>query len=287
MMRRVCLIGGSGQLGHELRQQAPVDWEIIAPSRVEFDMAAPERMLSSLTGLKPDLVINCSAFHAVDLCESRFLDALTVNAVAVLELARWAKKAGAPFVTFSTDYVFDGVARTPYVETAPVNPLQCYGISKVTGERAVQADYPEGAIVIRSCGLYGHAASRQKGGNFVLNRLQDAATKSQIEVGSDLTCTPTSAADLAAGVLGLLGKKAPAGIYHLTNSGSCDWASFTTEIMRLKNKSMRVTPVDRRGAYAPARRPAYSVLDCGRAASLGVALRPWQEALEAFLRDVD
>ena len=283
MRRRALLIGGSGQLGCELRRQGEGAWDITAPARSEVDAFDPDALSRVVEALKPDLVLNCSAFHVVDLCESRFADALAVNAVAVSVLARVAERIGARFMTVSTDYAFDGTSRVPYREGDGANPIQAYGISKVAGERAALTAHPEGAFVIRSCGLYGHAPSRQKSGNFVLNRLADARTQEVVKVGSDLVCTPTSASDLAGAILALLGREAPAGLYHLTNSGSCDWAAFTAEIYRRAGTAARVVSVDRGGRYAPALRPAYSVLDCGKASAMGVSLRPWQEALAEYV----
>jgi dTDP-4-dehydrorhamnose reductase len=283
MRRRALLIGGSGQLGSELHRQGEGAWDITAPARSEVDAFDPDALARVVEALKPDLVLNCSAFHVVDLCESRFADALAVNAVAVSVLARAAERIGARFMTVSTDYAFDGTSRVPYREGDGTNPIQAYGISKVAGERAALTVHPEGAFVIRSCGLYGHAPSRQKSGNFVLNRLADARTQEVVKVGSDLVCTPTSASDLAGAILALLGREAPAGLYHLTNSGSCDWAAFTAEIYRRAGTAARVVSVDRGGRYAPALRPAYSVLDCGKASAMGVSLRPWQEALAEYV----
>lgn len=283
MRRRALLIGGSGQLGSELRRQGEGAWDITAPDRSELDAFDPDALARAVEALKPELVLNCSAFHVVDLCESRFADALAVNAVAVSTLAKAAERIGARFVTISTDYAFDGRSRTPYREDDSVNPIQAYGISKVAGEWAALSAHPDGAFVIRSCGLYGHASSRQKSGNFVLNRLAEARTNEAVEVGCDLVCTPTSASDLAGAILALLGKETPAGLYHLTNGGSCNWAAFTAEIYHRAGVATRVVPVDRSGRYAPARRPAFTTLDGGKARSMGVSLRPWQEALAEYL----
>jgi dTDP-4-dehydrorhamnose reductase len=280
---RVLLIGGTGQLGTELRRQAAPTWDITAPSRDKLDLARPGEAAAVIGDTKPDLVINASAFHAVDLCESRFSDALAINAVAVSDLAKAAEASGARFVTVSTDYAFDGRKRVPYREIDPAEPVQCYGISKVAGERAALAAHPEGSFAIRSCGLYGIAPSRQKAGNFVVNRLADSRTRESIEIASDLTCTPTSAADLAAAMIELLVTGAPPGLYHLTNAGECDWAAFAAEIYRLASVKTHVVPVDRGGRYAPARRPPYSVLHCGKAADAGVTLRPWQDALAEYI----
>ncbi|PZO05383.1 MAG: dTDP-4-dehydrorhamnose reductase [Alphaproteobacteria bacterium] len=283
MKRRALLIGGSGQLGTELWRQGEHGWDITAPSRTRLDAFDAQALSAAVEASLPDLIVNCSAFHVVDLCETRFADALAVNALAVSVLAKAAERIDARFVTVSTDYAFDGAGRIPYLESDAANPIQAYGISKVAGERAALSAHPEGAFVIRSCGLYGHAPSRQKSGNFVLARLADATTKRIIEVGSDLVCTPTSAADLADGILNLLENGAAPGLYHLTNSGSCDWATFTAEIYRTASVSSQVVGVNRGGSYAPARRPAYSVLDCSKAEAASVSLRPWQEALADYV----
>jgi dTDP-4-dehydrorhamnose reductase len=281
---RVLLVGGSGQLGTELRRQAADLWEITAPPRAAFDAETATGLPALMDEVRPHLVVNASAFHVVDLCESAFARALQVNAVTVHALAKVAESAGARLVTISTDYAFDGNSRLPYGEDDLPNPIQAYGVSKVAGEMAALSAHPEGAIVVRTCGLYGRAPSRQKAGNFVLNRLADARAHAEIEVGSDLVCTPTSASDLASALIRLVEAGAPGGRYHLTNSGQCDWATFAAEIMRLAGLATRVVPVDRQGAYAPARRPAFSVLACTKAASLGVTLRPWQDALSDYVR---
>lgn len=286
MKRNALLIGGSGQLGSELLRSASDQWCFTAPSHLDLDITNATAVSDAVEQIGPDLIINCSAFHIVDLCESRFSDALAVNAVAVSALAKVAQRAKARFVTVSSDYVFDGNKRTPYLETDAVGPIQNYGISKVAGELAALAAHEEGAIVIRSCGLYGLASSRQKGGNFVLNRLNDAQSKSEVEVGADLICTPTSTRDLAAGILTLLANDAPAGTYHLTNRGSCNWAEFTAEIFRAAGSLTRAIPVDRGGRYAPARRPAYSVLGCGKAEAFGAVMPSWQEALASFVAEL-
>ena len=279
MRPRVLLLGGSGQLGTELRRQMGERWDITAPDRQALDMESAEAAGAAVRALRPDLVVNASALHLVDVCETHFDRALAINAVAVLELARASAAVGARFVTVSTDYVFDGGSRTPYRETDAANPIQCYGISQRAGERAALAAHPEGAFVIRSCGLYGSAPSRQKG-NFVVNRLADAAKGATIEVGSDLRCTPTAAGGALIQLLGV----APAGLYHLTNTGDCDWATFTAEIYRLAGVRTRVVPVDRRGAYSPVR-PSYSVLDGGKAAAHGITLRDWQSALADYVTE--
>src|SRR5262249_2154733 len=146
---------------------------------------------------RPAHVVNLTAFHDLAECEAAFDRALAVNARAVHEMAAAARDVGARFTTVSSDYVFDGRACEPYPEDARVGPLQAYGVSKVAGEFAALAAHPHGAIVVRTCGLYGLAGSRQKGANFIDRRLADAERSDTVEVGSDLCCTPTSAASFA------------------------------------------------------------------------------------------
>jgi dTDP-4-dehydrorhamnose reductase len=279
-------LGGSGQLGTELQRYASARWDIAAPDREKLDVSDLARLAASVAELQPDLVVNATAFHVVDFCETHFSEALATNAVAVSILAKACERLGARFVTISTDYAFDGMTRFPYKETDPAKPIQCYGISKVAGEFTALAAHPAGAYVVRTCGLYGHAESRQKSGNFVLNRLRDGTGRAELEVGCDLVCTPTAAADLAVAIVDLLGSDAPAGLYHLTNEGSCDWATFTTEIFRLAGLPTRVVRVDRGGVYGPAQRPPFSVLDCSKARAHTVNLGSWQEALAAYIRSV-
>lgn len=284
MRRRALLLGGTGQLGTELRRQGESDWDIVAPTRRELDLTNIHDAAEMVQAVKPSLIINCSAYHVVDLCESHFTEALALNAIAVHALAREAERVKALFVTFSTDYAFDGTSSRPYREVDAANPIQAYGISKVAGEHAALAANPERSLVVRTCGLYGHAPSRQKAGNFITNRIADARGRTSIDVGCDLKCTPTSAHDLARGVLALLEFQSPPGLYHLTNTGECDWATFTMEIYRLADIGVHVVPTDRHGRYFPARRPQYSVLDVSKARGMGVEMRPWNEALAEFIK---
>jgi dTDP-4-dehydrorhamnose reductase len=282
---KALVVGGSGQAGTEFRALAARGgWTVLAPSRADCDVEAPGAAGRLIAAERPDVVVNFSAFHVLERCETDFDRALAVNARAVRDMAVACRDAGGPFVTVSTDYVFDGRARSPYAEEAAVNPVQAYGVSKAAGEFAALSAHPEGAIVARTCGLYGRAASRERAGNFVEKRLADAARTDRIEVGSDLHCTPTSAASFAAALWALLNHpgRRP-GLYHLTAEGSCDWAAFTAAIYQLAGLKAEVAPVDRQGNYGPVRRPAYSVLANRRAAALGIRLPHWRDDLAAYL----
>lgn len=282
---KLLLIGGSGQAGTALQRiNAGGVHTVVAPSRSAADMRAPDTIDALVRSEKPDWIINFAAFHVLDACEDDFAAALAVNAVAVRALAQSARRADCRLLTVSTDYVFDGAAPGPLSENAPARPIQAYGVSKRAGELAALAAAPERVFVARTCGLYGHALSRERGANFVERRLADAHKQATLEVGSDLICTPTSAQAFAAAVLALVGSAdADSGIYHLTAEGQCSWAEFTAKIFALAGAPCAVTPVDRNGNYGRIRRPANSVLANTRARALGIVLPAWQDDLAAYI----
>jgi len=188
-------------------------------------------------------------------------------------------------VTFSSDYVFGGDKRSPYSEDDLPHPLQVYGITRLAGEHAALATAPEHAVVIRTCGLYGASGATSKGGNFVDGRVAEARAGKTIEMAMEQTVAPTSTDDLSKAVLALLLHPAlTPGIYHLVNEGQCSWYELTMAIVQILGLSAKVIPVDRGGKTGAMRRPLYSVLDNRKARHLGVALPPWRDALERYLR---
>jgi len=280
---KILLIGKTGQLGGDLIRNNP-DHEIVAPSREELDIANREAMLQALQAVEPDVVINTAAFHNVPACETDADRAFLINCVAVRDLASACRKAGARFVTFSTDYVFGGERRTPYLEDDRPQPLQLYGISRLAGEYAAMAAAPNNSIIIRTCGLYGTSGARSKGGNFVDKRIQDASTNSCLEMGCDQVVSPTSTDDLSRAVWQLIAHPDLAcGIYHLVNEGECSWYEFTKAIYTIMGLDIEVVPVDRGGMSGEMRRPLYSVLANTKARALGITLPPWESGLERYI----
>lgn len=283
-MKRLLIIGGLGQLGASLKRAAQGSWTVAAPKRSECDVTDTASISLALEAERPDVVINCAAFHDLNQCEADEARAHLVNAQAVADLARACGKAKARLLTISTDYVFDGWTRTPYDEDDAPHPLQAYGRSKRAGEVAALNACPDGVFVVRTCGLYGQGGSRGKGSNFVEKRLSDAAAAKSLEVGCDLICTPTATDALAPALLTLAAHpKAQGGIYHLTAEGQCSWAEFTQAIFDLSKIDCRVLPIDRQGNYGPIKRPAYSVMANRKAAALGIRLDDWQDGLAAYL----
>ena len=282
---KVLLIGATGQLGGDLLRNN-VAHEIVAPGRDVLDLARPAQLATVIADLAPDAIINCAAFHNVPQCEQQPQEAFLTNCVAVRELAAAAQASGARLVTFSTDYVFGGAGRRePYLETDLPQPLQIYGISRLAGELAALAVAPRNTVIIRTCGLYGEHHSRSKNGNFVEQRVAEAEAGRHIQMACEQTVAPTYCDDLSRAVWSLLEHPGgAAGIYHLTNEGECSWYEFAKAILELSGYPPDIEPVDRGGMSGKMRRPLYSVLANTRARALGISLRPWREALAAYLQ---
>ena len=281
---RILLIGRSGQLGGDLLRQQR-GHEIAAPDRSELDITRPAQVREAIGRHRPELVINCAAFHNVPLCEEQPEQAFLVNCVAVWNLAATCREAAARLVTFSSDYVFGGERRVPWDEDDLPHPLQVYGISRLAGEHAALAAAPGHAIVIRTCGLYGESGARSKGGNFVDGRVADLRAGRAIEMASEQIIAPTSTEDLSKAVLALIAQPAlRPGIYHLVNEGACSWYELTVAIAEILGIPARITPVDRQGRTGAMRRPLYSVLANRKARALGIVLPPWRDALARYLR---
>jgi dTDP-4-dehydrorhamnose reductase len=282
---RILLIGSTGQLGGDLVRSNP-GHEIHAPSRAELDLARSAQAAELVRRLRPSAVINCAAFHNVPLCEEKPEEAFRINCVAVRDLAAACAETAAWFVTFSSDYVFSGEKREPYLETDCPQPLQVYGVTRLAGECLALAAAPERAVVIRTCGLYGRSGAKSKGGNFVDGRVADGRAGKKIEMACEQTIAPTSTADLSRAVHALLSHRdLSPGIYHLVNEGSCSWYELTRAIIEALRLPAEVVPVDRGGRSGAMRRPLYSVLANTRARALGIRLRPWREALVDYLNE--
>jgi dTDP-4-dehydrorhamnose reductase len=302
---RWVVTGSGGQLGQCLVEAIHSDArEVLAAafSRDQLDIS-DARAVSSLFERVPgtvDVLINAAAFTAVDRCETETDRAFAVNGVGPGLLAEACAKADVGLVHVSTDYVFDGTASAPCGEETPVAPQGEYGRSKAEGERRVLSRLPE-SIVVRTSWVFG------PGRNFVVAILDQAARRRRgeltgpLKVVDDQRGTPTYAADLARGLIELArlsfrGAHANRhdssdtgpplrGLVHLTNSGETTWWEFARVILsETGHADLQVDPISTADLGLPAPRPAYSVLDCTRAASVGVSLRSWREALVDYLR---
>jgi dTDP-4-dehydrorhamnose reductase len=280
---KIMLIGSKGQLGTDLLQ-ALAGWEVTPFTHADFDVCDVDRTRAMVQQVKPEVVINTAAFHKVEECEEKPEKALQVNAVAVRNLAHVCVEASCRLVHLSTDYVFAGDQTTPYRETDATHPVNVYGLSKLAGEHLVRQVSPR-HLIVRSSGLYGAAGASGKGGNFVELMVRLAREGRPIQVVDDQVLTPTYTRDLADQIRRLIQAGAQ-GLFHVTNSGQCSWYEFAARIFRLLNLHPSLTPTTTAGFGAKVRRPAYSVLAHDALQCLtGSDLRPWYQALEAYLGD--
>jgi dTDP-4-dehydrorhamnose reductase len=279
---RCVVLGAGGQLGRDL---CPLlAGEVVPLTRAEADLTQPETLRESLTRLRPDVVVNCAAYNLVDRAESEPEAAYAVNTWGVRDLASLCGRLGCMLVQFSTDYVFglDASRSTPWTEQDTPGPISVYGISKLAGEFHVRSLSPQ-HLIIRTCGLYGLWGSGGKGGNFVETMLRLEEEGKALRVVADQVCTPSFTQDVAAATVALLESGRP-GTYHVTNADACSWHTFACVIFELAGRPTEVAPISSREYGAAARRPAYSVLAATGLAQLGLpALRPWREALAAYL----
>jgi dTDP-4-dehydrorhamnose reductase len=278
---RLLLFGGWGQLGVDFAAVADGRHDLVRPRHSEVDICDGGAVDRVVREHRPDVVLNAAAFHKVEACEEQPQRALAVNTVGALQVARAAGASRARCVFVSTDYVFDGEHPAGYREDHPPAPLNVYGVSKAAGERMVRIACQD-SLVVRGSGLFGHAGSSGKGGNFIETMLSKARAGERISVVDDQAFAPTSTRDMAERILQLLEFGARPGIYHLANAGSCSWYGFATKIFELAGIAAHIAP--RSTGEPPVRRPRWSVLLDTRSVEVGLPpARPWEDALRWYL----
>ena len=279
----VLITGGQGQLGSDVSELVRGKGQFEAPGSAELDITDDAAVADALDRVRPAVVVNCAAFHNVDVCEREEARALEVNVRAVKRLAELCGERGATLVHFSTNYVFDGARADPYGESDLPSPRSVYAISKLGGEQAALA-YAPGSLVVRTAGLYGLHGSGSKGGNFVTRVLARADEQGAVRMVADQRLNPTFTADLAAAVLEAVEAGAE-GLLHLTSGGSCSWYEFTEAIMELAGREVEIEPVETQRREGVADRPLNGVLARERADGLGLTPpRPWRDALADYMQ---
>lgn len=286
-MIKILITGANGQLGRAIGtiQKDNSDIQITntdiseekEKSIIRMDITNLEDVRSIVKEHKPDIIINCAAFTAVDLCESEQEKAYQINAIGPKNLAIVANENDVVFVHISTDYVFDGEGNTPLTEESPTNPQTIYGRTKLSGEEFVQNNCSK-YFIIRTAWLYGD------GKNFVKTMLRLAENNHEVRVVNDQYGTPTSALELARMIFSLI-KTKEYGIYHGTNEGSTTWYEFAVEIFKQANKSVKVIPISSSEFNAPAKRPNYSVLSNERLKQVSdFCFMDWKDALREYMK---
>jgi dTDP-4-dehydrorhamnose reductase len=280
---KVLLTGHTGQVGWEL-QRCLASWvEVVAPGRSALDLGRPETVAGVVRSIGPDLIVNAAAYTAVDQAERESRACFTVNAESVGVLAQEAARLGALLVHYSTDYVFDGAKRSPYIEADSTGPINTYGRSKLAGEKQITGSGCR-HLILRTGWVYA-----MRGRNFVLTMLSLARERPQLRVVNDQVGAPTWARDIASATLAALKRPRPLeGLYHVAADGWTTWFDFANRLLELAGVQTPVVPVATSDYPTAAARPAYSVLDSGRfESSTGFRIGPWNERLAACLTNLE
>ena len=286
---KILITGANGQLAYELRdalatmrtQLGPIPnayegAHVTALGRSELDIADMHAVDELMRKARFDLIVNCAAMTNVDACETDMEAARSANAVGPQLLAFAAARAKSKLVHISTDYVFDGTAREPYVESDLPNPQTVYGRSKLEGELFV-SNFCERHFVVRTAWLYG-----RHGNNFVKTIQRLAREKGSVKVVDDQLGNPTCAVDVAHEILRIAATDAY-GTYHCTNEGICSWHDFACAICEENGISCDIAPCTSDECARPAKRPAFSALRNKHLEdTIGNEMRPWREALHAY-----
>ncbi len=278
----ILVTGARGQIGYELARLLPAHGEVIALDRSELDLGDADALRSTIRSLRPHIVVNAAAYTAVDRAEEDAELAFAVNARAAEIIAEETKRLDGFLVHFSTDYVFDGHASTPYAEAAPTAPLNVYGRSKLAGEQAIAASGCA-SLTLRTSWIYA-----LRGHNFLLTIRRLAGERDELRVVADQFGVPNWARAVAATVARLIERGAPylaerRGLYHLSGSGVASWFDFARAIIG-PVEHPRLTPITTEQYPTPARRPVYAVLAASKfTETFGFALPEWRTMLRDCL----
>lgn len=283
---KILITGANGQLGSCLRQLAPVypEYEFSYTDIQELDITDLNAVEVFFLHVRPELVINCAAYTAVDKAEKEPESAMRINAQAPANLAMAAANHNTFFMHISTDYVYSGKSYRPYSETDPAEPASAYAISKYEGEQLVARISPAG-IIIRTSWLYS-----EFGSNFVKTMMRYGAEREQLNVVFDQTGSPTYAADLAKTLLDIIPQaieQKGVDIFNYSNEGISSWYDFAQAIIELANLSCKIVPVETRDYPLPAVRPFYSVMNKEKIKKrFGIGVPYWRDSLKTCITKI-
>ncbi|ELS04855.1 dTDP-4-dehydrorhamnose reductase [Xenococcus sp. PCC 7305] len=287
-MKKILLIGSTGQVGQELLTTLQSLGELTTPTRQELDLTKPDEIRDAIASVSPEIIVNAAAYTAVDKAETESQLAMAINALAPEVMGEMAQKISAKLVHISTDYVFDGQHCTNYKEDDITNPLGVYGKSKLTGELGIRKKCDD-HIILRTAWVYGCKGH----GNFVKTMLRLGAERDELKVVEDQIGTPTWAYDIAAAIANIIEKptEIPSGTYHYTNTGVASWYDFALAIfdearqLNFPLKIKKVLPITTAEYPTPAQRPANSILSTTKFTQM-VGLYPpyWRDSLKKMLK---
>jgi dTDP-4-dehydrorhamnose reductase len=287
---RIMLFGARGQVGTDCAKALKAQgYELLALSRQEVDFSDVKQLVHAVESYNPDIVVNACAYTAVDQAEVEIALADQINHISVKALAQACVKVNAFLIHISTDYVFDGVAKEPYIESSLVNPLAVYGRTKLAGERVITNAMSQ-YIILRTSWVFG-----KSGNNFVKTMLRLAGERDQLSVVSDQFGRPTYVGHIVTVILSLVeryesGEKFPSGVYHCSSRGEVSWYAFAKAIFDMAHDKgiLEVVPnveaIPSTDYPTPAPRPMYSVLDTTKLEQLlGKEMPSWQDGLTDLL----
>ena len=278
---KVLLAGRNGQVGYELERALAPLGEVIALDRARLDLSDAAAIRQVVRDARPEVIVNAAAYTAVDRAESESALASAVNGVAPGIFAEEARRCGALLVHYSTDYVFDGEKKKPYVEDDAASPINAYGKTKLEGERAIQASGCR-HLILRTSWVYG-----PRGHNFLRTVLRLARERSELRMVDDQIGAPTSSAAIALATVEMLGRAGPEGLFHMTASGETSWRGFAEAIVTSNHLQVRVAGIPSQEYPTPARRPRNSRLDNGKLKSAyGLTLGSWEHQLDEVVAQV-
>ncbi len=284
MSKKAAILGAAGQLGIELQREFKArGWSVTAWDRGEVDITDAATVEAAIGRLGPDVVVNTAAYNMVDVAEMEPQAAYAVNGLAVRNIALACRQADAQLVHFSTDYVFDGKANRPYVESDPTHPLGAYAVSKLAGELYARA-YLENALIVRTSGVFGPGGLRTARGNFIELMLRLAQGGRTIRVVEDHVATPTYAPALAGRTVTMV-DRGVCGVVHCGGGQPLSWYEYAQMIFREAGIEARLHATNEREYRTSARRPRYSALSNGYLESLGVErMPPLEVAIRSYLQ---
>ena len=256
--KTILVIGANGQLGSEIKVLSAnyVQFAWLFVTRSDFSLENESQMIDYLNEHKPDFIINCAAYTAVDKAETEKDLANTINNVAVGTIAKWCFDYDAKLIHVSTDYVFDGNSPIPLTEKDQTNPINHYGLTKLRGEENCFQQNPE-SIIIRTSWVYS-----EFGNNFVKTMIRFMKERESLNIVNDQIGSPTYASDLAAAILVIIcNEKWHSGLYNYSNEGEISWLQFAEEIKKITKSDCKLIGVPSSAYPTPARRPNYSLLD--------------------------
>ena len=282
---KIAVIGANGQLGSELCEQFEEKHQVVGLTHSDIEITNFLSAKTVLSEINPDVIINTAAYHNLPDCEKNPDISFQVNAIGALNLAKTATDTGSVLVQYSTDYVFDGEKKEPYVEKDMTNPLNIYAMTKLNGEILIK-NYCARYFIIRISGLYGKTICRAKGNNFITTMQKAANEREVVKVVNDEILTPTSVFEIAKNTDQLIETEG-FGLYHMTCEGHCSWFDFAGVIF--KELGLKTPLISCTSDEFPSeiKRPSYSVLENQKLDSVNLNLMThWKDALKKYLRSI-